>query len=155
MKIEPIIGQEIDIKNEFGVSGEDQKNDEKDSDGSGDLNGGGMLSQKFLEYSHDIESIFTTSNLCDLSYLCIVCRFRFSIFYIQDDNVGSADFNLIWDNDYRFNRTLKSMGQVLCLDFEKNAKTFITGTQCGWVCVWDLNDRVLKHRVRVKNPLID
>jgi hypothetical protein len=43
MKIEPIIGQEIDIKNEFGLAEGEQKNDEKDSDGSGDLNGGGML----------------------------------------------------------------------------------------------------------------
>ena len=43
MKIEPIIGEEIDIKNDFGVGNEDQKNDEKDSDGSGDLNAAGML----------------------------------------------------------------------------------------------------------------
>lgn len=86
------------------------KNDEKDSDGSGDMNGSGMLSKKLLDYDQEIESIFTSGNMGDLSYMCIVSKMRFSIFYIQEDNTGSVDFNLIWDNDYRFKKQLKSMG---------------------------------------------
>lgn len=84
------------------------------------MNAAGMLTQKFLDYNEEIESIFTTNNMGDLSYMVIVSKMRFSIFYIQDDNIGSADFNLIWDNDYRFKKELKSMGQIFCLDFEKS-----------------------------------
>jgi hypothetical protein len=151
MKIEPIIGQEIDVKNDFGAN-EGEKVDEKDSDGSGDLNAAGMLSSKFLLYDQEIDSIYTTSNMSDLSYICITSRLRYSIYYIQDDNMGSADFTLIWNNDYRFDKHLKSMGQILTMDFHKSCKTFITGSQLGWICIWSLCDRVLMHRIRVKAP---
>ena len=51
MKIEPMIGEKIDIKNDFGAPNEAEgKKDEKDSDGSGDMNAAGMLPQKFLEF---------------------------------------------------------------------------------------------------------
>ena len=156
MKIEPIIGEVIDVKNDFGMPNEGEgKNDEKDSDGSGDLNAAGMLTKKFLDYDLEIESIFTSSNMSDLSYLCIVSKLRFSIFYIQDDNIGGTDFSLIWDNDYRFNRQLKQMGQILSLDFENSCKTFVVGTQLGWICLWDFSERAMRYRIRVKNIATD
>jgi hypothetical protein len=60
--------------------------------------------------------------------MALIGKLRFSLYYVQDDSMGSCDINLIWNKDYRFDKYLKSMGQIISMAFEKTCMTFITGS---------------------------
>ena len=77
---------------------------------------------------------------------------RFTIYDVYDNSVGGCEFASIWDNDYRFNNALKSIGQVKCLDFENTCTTCITGTNLGWFCIWDIKERTLLRMFKASNP---
>ena len=109
----------------------------------------GMVSHKYLNHNEPISALFTSSNISDLGYLAIVSKYRFTIYFVQDDNNGSCETSMVWDKDYRFDKSLTQMGLILSLDFEKSCLTFVTGTHLGWILIWNLKDKQLIRRFRV------
>jgi len=77
---------------------------------------------------------------------------RFTIYEISDNNNGGCDWVALWDNDYRFSKKLKQLGQILCLDFEPTGTSFVTGSQTGWICIWDLEEKTLLRKFPLINP---
>jgi len=80
--------------------------------------------------------------------MALIGKLRFVIYYVQDDSMGSCDINLIWNKDYRFDKLIKSMGQIISLTFEKTCMTFVTGSQFGYICIWDLQTKSLLRRLK-------
>mmetsp|Transcript_27145 Transcript_27145/g.41301 ORF Transcript_27145/g.41301 Transcript_27145/m.41301 type:complete len:263 (-) Transcript_27145:939-1727(-) len=125
IKIEKPIGEGIDIVDNFGID-QDQE-DEKHSDDSEPL-AAGIITQKTLEFDQPIEAVFTSRASTQYGYLAVVGKMKFTIYYIYDDNVGGSDFQVVWSKDYRFDKHIRTMGQIISLDFEDRCVTFITGT---------------------------
>ena len=40
---------------------------------------------------------------------------------------------------------------MISLDFENECKTFITGTNLGWIVVWDLLNKCKTNQIQVLN----
>ena len=53
----------------------------------------------------------------------------------------NVEITEIWDNDIRFDKEIRSLGKFTSIDFDDKCKTFVTGTNMGWICVWDLVKR--------------
>ena len=81
IKIEPMIGLEIDIKNEFGAPLEEKVEDKK-SDGSDDNNEEDQCKSANLRVDYPIEKIFASTNMGAQSYLTLVSKLRFSIYKV-------------------------------------------------------------------------
>jgi hypothetical protein len=45
------------------------------------------------------------------------------------------------------------MGKLISLDFENKCKTFITGTNLGWVCIWNLEEKELMSTFQIRNEI--
>lgn len=45
------------------------------------------------------------------------------------------------------------MGKICCLDFEDKCVTFVTGTENGWIQIWDLQNKCLIRRFRLFDPI--
>ena len=88
------------------------------------------------------------------SFLTLISKLRFSIYRVQDDSQGSADVTLVWDNDYRFDKELRAMGQITAIDFEQYCQTFISCSQSGVVIIWDFHEKRIIRRVMTGEPLM-
>lgn len=49
-----------------------------------------------LQYDEEIEKIFTSRNSTEYGYMAIIGKYKFSIYYVQDDGEGSADYNNVF-----------------------------------------------------------
>jgi len=109
IKIDEPIGEDIDIKNDFGgFTNDDRCNGnhakgEKHSDDS-DQPPSEVLDLNFLEYSEPIRAIFASRFETELGYLMLIGNLRFTIYDVYDDSVGGTEHALIWDKQYRFDR---------------------------------------------------
>lgn len=63
-----------------------------------------------LDFGQEIESIFCSRNTSTYGYMAILGKTKFSIYYIQDDNEGSVDYEAIFHMDYKFDLEIKAMG---------------------------------------------
>jgi len=45
------------------------------------------------------------------------------------------------------------LGKLISLDFENKCKTFITGTNLGWICIWNLEDKELMSKFQIRNEI--
>ena len=108
--------------------------------------------KKSLEFDQQIDGIFTSRSTTDYGYVALIGKMKFTIYYIYDDNIGGCDYQVVWSKDYRFDRSIRAMGQIISLDFEQQCVTFITGTAQGWICIWDLQEKRILRRIRVVNP---
>ena len=73
---------------------------------------------------------------------------RFTIYDIFDDTSGGSEYQMLWDKNYRFDPKLKDLGQIECIDFEKRGCEFLTGSNLGWICIWDLKFKFLLRKFR-------
>lgn len=55
--------------------------------------------------------------------------------------------------NYKFDHFLRSMGQVINIDFEKDCINFLAGTKLGWIQIWDLQNKMLKRRFKIVNSI--
>ena len=110
IKIEEPIGEDIDIKNDFGVGkqDDDDKKGEKNSDESDNQNAESH-DLHYMVYTEPIKAIFTT-RCSELGYIALIGKMRFTIYDIYDNNSSGTDQVLLWDNDYRFDKRVKAMG---------------------------------------------
>jgi len=92
----------------------------------------------YLEYDEPIRCIFTSRHESEVGYTCLLGNMRFTIYDIYDNSSGGTDYNLLWDHCYRFIREQKCLGQIECIDFEKECKTFVSGTSLNWIMLWDM-----------------
>lgn len=44
------------------------------------------------------------------------------------------------------------MGKILCLDFEDECKTFVTGSNLGWIGIWDIPERSYRRGFPIVDP---
>ena len=51
--------------------------------------------------------------------MALISKFRFTIYDVYDAD-GACECELVWDNNYMFDKKLKSLGQINCLDFEES-----------------------------------
>ena len=65
----------------------------------------------------------------------------------------NAEVVEVWDNDLRSDPKVRSLGKLISLDFENQCKTFITGTNLGWVCIWNLDDKELMSKFQVRDEI--
>ena len=105
-----------------------------------------------IEIDEKIENLFHSRNNSPYGYLVILCQEKFYLFYVYEEDLQGCEKDLIWEYDYKFEKEVRKYGKILCVDFEDKCETFVTGTNSGWVCCWDIHDRVIKHSFRVVNP---
>jgi len=103
-KIDPITGEDIDIKNDFKIPEEFDVND-NENDVSVDTErqeNEENIDQIVLEYDQTIESIYTARNSQEYGYIAFISKMRFTIYDVYDNNAGGTEHALVWDKDYRF-----------------------------------------------------
>lgn len=108
-----------------------------------------VADRKVIEYGSEIQYVFASRNNGAMGYLGLVSDFRFTIYNAYDDKLGNAERFLVWDNDLRFDKSLRALGKLKALDFENECSTFITATNQGWICVWHLGDKQLTRKFRL------
>lgn len=84
--------------------------------------------RKVIEHDSEIQYVFASRNNGAMGYLGLVSDFRFTIYSAYDDKLGNAEQHIVWDNNLRFDRTLRALGKLTALDFENKCSTFITAT---------------------------
>lgn len=84
-----------------------------------------------------------------MGYLGLLSDFRFTIYNAYDDKLGNAEQFLIWDHNLRFDKSLRALGKLTALDFENECSTFITATNQGWICVWNLGEKQLAKKFKL------
>lgn len=105
-----------------------------------------------IEVDFELTNIYHSRNFSPFGYLAIVGPHRLMIYYIYDEDCTGADQDLVWDINYRFDNSVKKYGMHNCIDFEDKCLTFVSGTNIGNVCIWNLEERAMTHTVRVINP---
>ena len=70
---------------------------------------------------------------------------------MYDDGMQQIEYTEVWDKDIRFDRNVRNYGKMISLDFENKCKTFITGTNLGWIVVWDLLNKCKLNAIQVLN----
>jgi hypothetical protein len=65
-------------------------------------------------------------------------RSSFSIYSVYDDGSHNSEKDEIWTFDYSHDKEIREIGKITSLDFGNNCKSFITGSNLGWICIWSL-----------------
>ena len=55
--------------------------------------------------------------------------------------------------DYKFDRQIRQYGKILSVDFTHDCERFVTGTNSGYVCFWDIKQKQIIHKYKVINPV--
>ena len=108
--------------------------------------------KKVMQYSQAIKNIIWSRSTSDLGQIAVIGDYRFTIYNVYDDANGNVDLYMCWDNDYRFKRNLRTMGDITALDFDDKCLTFASATQMGWICTWNVNDQQLLTKFQIMNP---
>lgn len=58
-----------------------------------------------LNYDGKIDNLFYSRNSCEYGYIAVTSYYRFSIYYMYDEEASGSFHDLVWDNDYRFDPT--------------------------------------------------
>lgn len=127
------------INEEFNILDRQLEDEDRTSDTETGYDAAGA--RKLITYDETFDKVFVTRTTCKLGYMAMVSALRFQIYNMYDDQLGQVEYYMVWDNDLRFNKALRSLGKIISLDFENDLKTFITGTNLGWICVWDLENK--------------
>ena len=104
-----------------------------------------------IEYDGNIQRIFLSRASTEYGYLAVISDMRFTIFYIYEESFLGADKDLIFDCKYRFEDNIRSYGVINALDFNQDCTNFVTGTNMGWVCFWNLTDRKITDAHFIRN----
>lgn len=105
-----------------------------------------------LEYDENIEFIATARSSSPIGYIAIIAAYRFTIYDAYDNAMNGCDFHVVWDNDFRFDKTLSNLGSITCLDFAQACTTCLTGTSNGWILMWDLGQLYLMKKFKIADP---
>ena len=86
--------------------------------------------------------MFVSDSTARYAYVAVLGKMRIAVFYMQEDLSTTADYTVILDKDYKFDKELRGMGQITAVGFE-NTKCgeFLTCSQIGWLCLWSLERR--------------
>jgi len=75
---------------------------------------------------------------------------QFSIYDVSDDGGGAVEQETIWKYEYRFDRQISHIGQIISLDFANSGMRFATGSSFGHVCMWDIPTRRLERVINIE-----
>ena len=88
----------------------------------------------------------------EFSYIGFIFDHRVAIYYIYEEETKGSEIDLCWDMRYRFNKKILRYGQQQCMDFDDDGVTMVTGTNAGWVLVWNISERKLRQKTILTNP---
>lgn len=107
-------------------------------------------SKKQIEVKFVIEKVFANRSTAMMASFALVSKTRFAIYNCYDDQMGNVEQSLLWDFDYWFDKNLRGIGNIVCLDFDLQNINVIISTQMGWICILNQQKKELEQKFQIK-----
>lgn len=107
---------------------------------------------KTVECDQAIQRIFTNRSTAQLGNVAVVSPMRLQIYNVYQDAHGHIDTNKVWDLNYRFDKELKHLGDILAVEFEVMVRFFAASTATGWIIVGDPANKQVVSKIQVTDP---
>lgn len=105
-----------------------------------------------FDIGYDIWSIAQSHIKNDFCYIGFIGSWRFTVYSMYMDLTSVCELNSRFDCNFHRKKELKAYGQPLCMDFEESALTFVTGSNIGWICTYDITCMNIIDALFVRNP---
>jgi hypothetical protein len=107
-----------------------------------------------IEINEDIENLFNSRNSSPYGYLMVLVKDKFYLYYIYEEDCHGVEYDLIWECDYKFERSIRKYGKFISIDFEDSCESFVSGHNTGYVCCWNIAKQERPSQAfRIINPI--
>lgn len=65
-----------------------------------------------IELDEVIENMFSSRCTAPYGYLVVLCQDKFYLFYIYEEEGQGCEKDLIWECDYKFERSIRKYGKI-------------------------------------------
>lgn len=65
-----------------------------------------------IEINEEIENMFNSRNNSPYGYLVVLCKDKFYLFYIYEEDCQGCEKDLIWSCDYKFEKDIRKYGKM-------------------------------------------
>lgn len=77
------------------------------------------------------------------------------MYFIYEDDSKGSELDKFIDIEYKFNKDINIFGKINCMDFEDHGTHLITGTNLGWILIWNINEKNIVKQIQIFDPIIN